>query len=137
MLTNSLLIFGFLASLFILWYRVSKKIPELIAIPDQVITERLEEDSAQLRLFLLHLKTYYKEKHYKESFWGFLEKSLCRLHIILLRWDNNVVALLKNVREKEGRKDEAVNGDYAEQVKEDTKVTLPKDNRIHEVRIKK
>lgn len=89
---------SFLASAFIFWYRLSLKIPELIAIPDQVITERLEEDSAGMRLFLLRLKTYYREGRHKQVFWSFLGKVFYRIHLLLMRTDNGTVVLLKKIR---------------------------------------
>jgi hypothetical protein len=95
----------FLASTFVLWYRVSLKIPQVVAIPDQVITERLHEDSAKLRLFILHIKTYYREGQYKPYLWNFLLKTLYRLHLVLLKTDNVLGSYLKSIRakaEKEG-----------------------------------
>jgi len=90
----------FLVSLFTLWYRISIKIPELVAIPDEVITARLEENSARIRLFLLRFKIFYREGQYKIIFWKFLGKVLYRLHIILLRLDNGISAMLKRIRER-------------------------------------
>ena len=98
MLFNITLAISFLSSVLILWYRVSEKIPELIAIPDTVIFERLHEDSARIRIFLLHLKTFWREPQYQEAFRGFCEKILSRIHIALMRMDNGVNVLLKNIR---------------------------------------
>ena len=100
MFINLTLFVIFLASTFVLWYRVSLKIPQVVAIPDQVITERLHEDSAKARLFILQLKTYYREGQYKPYLWNFLLKSLYRLHLVLLKTDNAVVLYLKSVRTK-------------------------------------
>lgn len=91
---------SFVISVYLLWYRISIKIPQLIAIPDQVITERFHEDSAWLRLFILHIKLYYKEGKYKQVFWNFLGKTLYKLHLLLLRIDNNIVVFLKIIRIK-------------------------------------
>lgn len=88
----------FFVGIFGLWYRITLKIPELVAVPDQVITERLHEDSAQIRLFILHLKTFYKEAQYKDVFYVFLEKLLYKFHIVILRIDNAVVRALKGVK---------------------------------------
>ena len=95
---NITLAISFLSSVLILWYRVSEKIPELIAIPDTVIFERLHEDSARIRIFLLHVKTFWREPQYQEAFRGFCEKILSRIHIALMRMDNGVNVLLKNIR---------------------------------------
>lgn len=107
------LLIVFAVSLFLLWYRVSLKIPEVMAIPDEVITARLYEDSARLRLFILHIKTYYREEQYKPYLWNLLLKTIYRLHLILLRSDNAVVSYLKSIRaraEKEGIALEKING---------------------------
>ena len=99
MVIDAALAIIFLGSAFLLWYRVSLRLPELIAIPDQVITERLHEDSARLRLFLLHLKKYYKEERHKEVFWIYLSKILYKTHLFLMRMDNWVVGVLRNARQ--------------------------------------
>lgn len=82
-----------------LWYRISIKIPELIAVPDEVIAARLEEDSAQVRLFFLHFKSFFREKRYKKSVFRACEKILHKVHIIMMRADNAVMSLLKKMRE--------------------------------------
>ncbi len=81
-----------------LWYRITQKIPELVAIPDQVIVERLHEDSAKVRLFILHIKAFYKETKYKEVFWKIAGKALYKLHIAFLRIDNAIVRALKRIK---------------------------------------
>lgn len=138
MLIDITLALIFVASVATLWYRVSDKLPELIAIPDQVITERFHEDSAQLRLFLLNIKTWYREQHYQDTFWRIYTKVLYKLHIFLLRLDNGIVALLKNVRE-EGKfidGNGSGNGEYWKQLQQESTPPV-KDNRIREVRVKK
>lgn len=81
-----------------LWYVISLKIPELVAISDAVIVERLHEDSARIRIFLLQFKTFYREKQYRAWFLKFCEKIFFRIHIFLLRTDNALVALTKKIR---------------------------------------
>jgi hypothetical protein len=98
MILNIILAVVFLSSASYLWYRTSLKIPELVAIPDRVITARLEEDSASVRLFLLHFKASLREGRHKKLFWSFLEKSVYRIHILLLKADNGTVFLLKKIR---------------------------------------
>jgi len=93
-----LLIIVFIGSAGALWYRVSEKIPELVAIPDEVIVDRLHDDSARVRVFLLNLKHWWREEQYREPLWRFCEKVVYRLHIFLLRADNGMMALLKKVR---------------------------------------
>ncbi|MEK7082342.1 MAG: hypothetical protein AAB915_01540 [Patescibacteria group bacterium] len=96
----------FLASAAVLWYRISLKIPELVAVPDTVIVERLHEDSAQVRIFLLHFKKFYREGRHRAWLWRLCEKICHRAHIFLLRADNATVALLQKIRV-------AGNGTYA------------------------
>ena len=88
-LAFGLLFFG---SCFLLWYRISEKIPEVVAIHDDVITQRLHEDSARLRIFLLHFKTFYKEAYYHNIFWNFF----------VLKIDNSLIGLLKKIRTRGG-----------------------------------
>ena len=101
MTVDIILVVLFITSIFFLWYKVSQKIPELIAIPDQVITARFEEDSAKFRIFIVHLKSYYLEGRYKETFFRILGKALYRIHIIFLRLDNGVASLLKKIRARQ------------------------------------
>ena len=98
MLFNFFLTAVFLASAAGLWYIISLKIPELVAVSDSVIVERLHEDSARVRIFLLHFKTFYREGRYRIWFWKFYGKVLYRVHIFLLRWDNTVVRVLQKIR---------------------------------------
>lgn len=130
--------FIFIVSSITLWYRVSAKLPELIAIPDQVITARFHEDSARFRLFVLNFKTWYREQHYQEIFWRILAKTLYKMHIFLLRLDNGIAGLLKRVREGEkffGGNGNG-NGEYWKQLQQEPPLNA-KDNRIQEVRVKK
>ena len=89
----------FFTSIIAFWYRLSIKIPELIAVPDEVIAMRLEEDSAKIQLFFLHFKVFFREKWYKKNFFRICERTLHRMHIIAMRFDNAMVRLLKKVRE--------------------------------------
>ncbi len=98
MMLNLFLVAMFLINAGALWYFISLKIPELIAIPDAVIVERLHEDSAKVRIFILHFKTFYRQKHYRVWFWKFCEKIFYRLHIFFLRADNGIVALIGKIR---------------------------------------
>ena len=88
----------FIGSAATLWYRISQKIPELVAIPDEVIVERLYEDSARIRVFLLSWRRYWQEREHWQLFWRISEKVLHRLHIWMLRADNGMMNLLKKVR---------------------------------------
>ena len=130
----------FLVGVVGLWYRITQKIPELVAIPDQVITERLHEDSAQVRLFILHLKVFYKEARYKDFFYSFAGKLLYKLHIIILRMDNAVVWFLKRTKAAgalSGNGNGNGNGEYWKQLQEGLSSPAVKNTRIQEVRTKK
>ena len=98
MFFNLFLIILFAGSMGALWRRISEKIPELVAIPDEVIVARLHEDSARVRIFLLHAKTFWREPRYRIVFWRFCEKICYRIHIIFLKMDNGLMALVKKVR---------------------------------------
>ncbi len=88
----------FLGSVVALWYFISLKIPELVAVSDAVIVERLHEDSARVRIFLLHFKTFYREGRHRAWLWKLCEKICYRAHIFLLRADNGIVDILQKIR---------------------------------------
>ena len=137
---DALLVIAFVGSTGVLWYRVSQKIPELVAIPDEVIVQRLHEDSARVRVFLLNLKRWWREEQYREPLWRFCEKIIYRLHILLLRADNGMMALLKKVRVLGGLPNGNGNGAQAHPFEQEPeqKMILPSRNtRIQEVRRKK
>ena len=139
MIVDIALVIIFIAGIVTLWYRISVKIPELIAIPDEVITARLEEDSAKLRLFLLHLKFYYREKKYEEVFWRMLSKTLYKFHIGLMRLDNGTMGLLKRVRLHAGAtsgNNGSGNGEYWKQLKNEPSSPKKEVNRIQEIKAK-
>lgn len=129
MLIDTSLALVFLGGLFLLWYRLSLKIPELVAIPDQVITERFHEDSARLRLFVLHIKTYYREEKHKLIFWKFIGKTLYKFHLLLLRVDNGTVSVLRKVKEH----GVAING----RNEENASAIIARHSRVEEVVVRK
>lgn len=98
MLVNFFLAAILLTSAGALWYLISLKIPELVAVSDAVIVERLHEDSARVRIFLLHFKTFYREGRYRAWLWKLCEKAVARIHIFLLRADNGIVDILQKIR---------------------------------------
>jgi hypothetical protein len=102
MLFNIFLSVSLVGSLALLWRRMSEKIPELVAIPDDVIVARLHEDSARVRIFLLHVRTFWREPRYRRAFWRFLEKICYRTHIVFLKMDNGLMALVKKSRAHAG-----------------------------------
>lgn len=98
MVFDLLLIAVSCASIGILWYRISQKIPELVAIPDEIIIERLHEDSARIRVFLLSFRRRWSERAHHQLFLRYAEKALYKTHILVLRFDNGMMALLKKIR---------------------------------------
>lgn len=89
-------------SAYMLWRRVSEKIPDLELISDQDLSVLLEENTAKLQRFFLHLfhfRSFYRERHYHERFWSVVTKLLFKAHILLLRVDNGIIRLMKRMRE--------------------------------------
>mgnify|MGYP001600789286 CR=1 FL=1 len=90
----------FVACAYLLWVRVIEKVPELMAIPDSVIAQRLKEDSMWIHRAFLHLAQFrelYRARHYQHKFWRALSKAIWRIHILLLRLDNAILNLLKRM----------------------------------------
>src|SRR3989344_1122525 len=107
----------FLASGVFLWRFLRERIPQALAIPDEIILERFREDAKKNRLWTLPLKVLYEEVH----FWKFLRLYwaliLYRIHIRLLRLDNRILAKynrLKNEGEKEAEDSTTVPMDEVE-----------------------
>jgi len=107
----------FLASGVFLWRFLRERIPQALAIPDEIILERFREDAKKNRLWTLPLKVLYEEVH----FWKFLRlywaRILYRIHIRLLRLDNRILAKynrLKNEGEKEAEDSTTVPMDEVE-----------------------
>lgn len=119
MILDITLLLIFLAGLGALGYKITEKIPELVAIPDQVITERLHEDSAKVRLFILHLKSFYKEARYKEVFLRIAGRALYKIHIFILRMDNFAVRILQKIKTAGAFNGNGnTNGEYWKQLQE-------------------
>ena len=100
MVFNLFLLVVFIASAIVVWYRVSVKIPELAAVPEDVLAEQFYRDSAKVRFFIRRARDFYQEKQYQEIILRFSSRTLYKTHIILLRLDNGIVRLLKKIREK-------------------------------------
>ncbi|KKW18536.1 MAG: hypothetical protein A2131_00630 [Candidatus Sungbacteria bacterium GWC2_49_10] len=107
----------FLASGVFLWRFLRERIPQALAIPDEIILERFREDAKKNRLWTLPLKVLYEEVH----FWKFLRlywaRILYRIHIRLLRLDNRILAKynrLKNEGEEEAEDSTTVPMDEVE-----------------------
>ena len=88
----------FIASVYLLWVGVRQKVPELLAIPDSVIAERLQEDSVWIHRFFLHIARFpelYRQRHYQDKFWRITSKTIYHIHIVALKMDNAILRLLK------------------------------------------
>ena len=128
----------------VFWRRISEKIPDLRLIPDQDLSILLEENTAKIQRFFLHIfhfRSFYRERHYHEKFWSVVTKFLFRLHILLLRADNGIMRLMKRMRasnemEIEHRHDTK---EYFSQLHEhSSSSSVPeKTNRVQEVRTRK
>lgn len=105
MLIEILLGIIFITSAFTLWYLFSRKLPELIAIPDHIVIERIHGESTKFHLFILHFKSFFFDHGYKEFLGGILGKLLYRLHIVLMRSDNAIMGLLRRFRASQNVED--------------------------------
>lgn len=91
----------FLSTAYLLWVRFAEKIPELVAIPDSVITERLREDSTRIHRLFLHavqFRELYRARHYQDKFWRGVGKFIYRIHIFVLRLDNRLLQVQKRIQ---------------------------------------
>ena len=100
MIIDIALLLVLVAGVAALIFFVSRKIPQLVAISDEVIRERLAEDSARFRFIAVNLRELYRQRGYLLLFLQFLGKILHRVHILFLKIDNKVVLMLRRVREK-------------------------------------
>ena len=139
MYIDILLALAFIISTYVLWRRISDKIPELIMIPDQNLSALLEENTAKFQVFLVHLfhfRSFYRSRHYHEKVRLFGAKLLYRIHIAVLRLDNRIILVLKRMRT--GSEAAMVPGkdnrEYAVPVQEAEMPVSEKVNQVQEVR---
>lgn len=92
----------FLVSFAFVIFKVANKLPVIILIPDDVIVERLQNNSTVFLKNLLRLRDLYKRQKIQQSFWRLIEKTFYHLHIILMRADNRVIFFLKKIRGENG-----------------------------------
>lgn len=126
-------------SFYILWRRVSEKMPELELIPDQDLSILLEENTEKLQRFFLHLfhfRSFYRERHYHEKLRSFATKMLLKVHILVLRIDNGIVALTARLRVESVAQVEQVvdRKEYFSQQQAREKSNGESVNRVEEVR---
>lgn len=154
MLFDLVLLLVCIGSMAVLWHRISCKIPELVAIPDGVIVDRLHEDSARIRVFLLNVRRYAREGAHWTALLRYAERVLYRTHIVLLKADNAMMRVVKDIRirldggasETNGVGASPVRGPVAENIPPSISVPPPpmisrasvfKHSRIQEVRRKR
>ena len=121
----------FCASVVALWYWLSQKVPELVAISDALIQQQLQEESAKLHLVILNFRTFWKERHFRDILLQFAAKLLYKTHIGLLRIDNRLVSLLQKMRVRGAFENKI---DYWKQLQQDETV-LKQEVREPEIKV--
>ncbi len=92
----------FFISSLVLWYRVSQRLPELIAIPEDAIRGRLAEgDTAVIRL-IMRVRALWDERYLQVLARSLGAKGLQKIHIVLMRLDNGVVGIMRKIRLENG-----------------------------------
>ena len=136
MFINIILLVIFLGSLFAVWYKISQRIPRLIAVSDEAIASYLKEESSKLHFFAVEIKSFYKDKRYKEWLRDVWAKLLYRFHILLLRVDNKITTVLKDLRVSNTKVVESRTENITE-IRPEEKAVPSKISRIQEVRIRR
>lgn len=139
MVINLILLAIFLGSIFAVWYKISQRIPKLAMVSEEAIASYLKEESTKLHFWVVEIRSFYKEGRYKEWLRNVWAKFLYRLHIVLLKLDNKVTTVLKNLRtlEKPAEKAENINTIQAIAEKVEEKNVSQKITRVQEVRVRK
>lgn len=99
MILDLLLLFVCAASGVLVWRNIRAYVPRLTALSEEKIAERLHEDSARFLLILMHFRTFWRGRHYRNFFLHLLGKGLLKSHILILRLDNALVRFLQKIRE--------------------------------------
>lgn len=139
MYIDILLALACVLSFYVLWRRVSEKMPELELIPDQDLSVLLEENTEKLQRFFLHIfhfRSFYRNRHYHEKLRSFATKLLLKAHILVLRIDNCLVGLMKRLRaESIAQVEQAADRkEYLIEASEREKPNMESVNRVEEVR---
>ena len=119
MIINIILGFIFLGGFITLIGQIKRKIPELVAVPDTVIAERLQHNSTKAYLFIVHLfqfRFFYREGHYQARLWRGLVKLLYKIHILVMKFDNFLLMLMKRAKPTIGEDSNNTNGEYWKQL---------------------
>lgn len=139
MIVNIVLGTLFLGSTGIFLFLFLSKMPQLAAIPEYIIAERLHARSAKFRLFIFHFKSFFRERRYWEVILRITGKTLYRVHIVVLRMDNSLMAFLKKLRANgfaNGNGTEAV-GSHEYLINAQEKISMTNQKEIQEVRPRK
>lgn len=139
MIVNIVLGTLFLGSTGILLFLFWSKMPQLAAIPEYIIAERLHARSAKFRLFIFYFKSFFRERRYWEVILRITGKTLYRVHIIVLRIDNSLMAFLKKLRANgfaNGNGVEA-SGSHEYLINAQEKISMTNPKEIQEVRPRK
>ena len=79
-----------------------EKIPQLIAIPDAVISQRLKEDSWRLHMFVLHVRAFCRRSAAPAGFAAhFFIRFLYGFHLVLLAGDKLLMRAMRTLRERD------------------------------------
>ena len=145
MYIDILLALAFFVSTYFLRQRLMAKIPDLALIPDQDLSVLLEENTAKLQLFFVHLfhfRSFYRERHYHEKVHIIIVKLLYKIHIVMLRMDNRLVGMIQRIRaaneqtvlQKNDNHEQVNSLPVHVQVQEEVAQMPEKINRVQEVR---
>ncbi|MDP3710621.1 MAG: hypothetical protein Q8R29_02740 [bacterium] len=139
MIINLILLAIFLSSFFIVWCRVSQGIPRLATVSEEAIAAYLKEESSKLHFFVVEIKSFYRDKKYKEWLRVVWAKLLYRFHILLLKVDNKITTILKDLRAIDIKtvENKVESLSIIEIKSEKEVITSPKTHRIQEVRVRK
>ena len=96
-----LISFGvFLASLAGVFFMISKKVPLLLAAPEQLINESFVTRPSRLKDAELFIRALAEWERYEVALMLFLEKTLRRTHVLLLKGDALVSRWLARIQSR-------------------------------------
>ncbi len=81
-------------------YMVSRKVPFLLAIPENIIDESFVTKPSKLKVLVERVREYVAGRKYEEPFLLFVGWWLWKIRIVLLRLEHKSFALLKRIQER-------------------------------------
>lgn len=115
MILTIILFAVFIGASVMLWRKVMQKIPQLVAIPDAVISQRLKEDSWRLHMLVLHVRAFCRRGAAPAGFAAhFLIRFLYGLHLIVLAGDKLLMRVMRTLRERDLS---SIRADYWNQIR--------------------